>query len=465
MKRIAALFSVAVLCLSLANLVAPGALSASSAAKRKVAPRAVPDGGKAFAHVKFLASDEFKGRKSGTPEYRKAAEYVAAEMQKAGLKPGGENGTWFQEVPFKNWTDFEQPIRLEIVSPSRRVYFAGRGRDFTPVSGTGSGTAKGGLAFIGYGVVSEKDGWNDYAGLDVKGKIVLVMPDLPASFGNEAKNEWTFEKKVKTAAAKGAVGLIEMDLTTPGAQPAGPRPRLGRHPSRAMPRGLRRHEGRPRFPERRLLPRRQELARPRQQDAPPQEARDPRPRRRRRDGGPFRPGERTAPQRPRPPARAATPSSRTRSSSWAAISTISASASTASSTPAPTTTPRPSAVILETARALKAAGYQAGPDHRLRRLGRRGDRHCRLALLHRAPRHPPRQDRPLPEHRHGRHGRLRPPGRRHVRIRRALRDRQARPRPETRSPSSSRGRTTAARTIPRSGTRTCRPSACARARS
>ena len=223
MKRAAVLLSIALFVLSLAVFVAPGALAASSAAKRKAVARAMPDGGKALAHVKYLASDEFKGRKSGSPEYRKAAEYVAAEMQKAGLKPGGENGTWFQEVPFKNWTDFEQPVRLEVVSPSRRVYFAGRGRDFTPVSGTGSGTVRGGLVFAGYGVVSEKDGWNDYAGLDVRGKIVLVMPDLPASLVDDPKKEWGLEKKVRTAAEKGAVGLIEMDLVSPY-RPRGPRP-------------------------------------------------------------------------------------------------------------------------------------------------------------------------------------------------------------------------------------------------
>jgi len=237
MKRIATPFFFALFFLSLAAFIAPVAHSASGAAKRKAVLRAVPDGGKAFAHVKFLAADEFKGRKSGSPEYRKAAEYVAAEMQKAGLKPGGENGTWFQEVPFKNWTDFEQPIRLEVVSPSRRIYFAGRGRDFTPVSGTGSGTVKGRLVFAGYGVVSEKEGWDDYAVLDVKGKIVLIMPDAPASLGDEAKAEWNFEKKVKTAAAKGAVGLIEMDLTTPGAQ-AGPRPGFGVLRSGQCPEGF-----------------------------------------------------------------------------------------------------------------------------------------------------------------------------------------------------------------------------------
>jgi membrane dipeptidase len=224
MKRIAALLSTAFFVLSVISLVSPGPLAASSAADRAVR-RASPDGLKAMTHVDFLATDGFKGRKSGTPEYRRAAEYVAAEMAKAGLKPGGENGTWFQEVPFKNWTDFEQPIRLEIVSPARRVYFAGRGRDFTPVPGTGSGSVKGGLVFAGYGVVSVKDGWDDYAALDVAGKIVLVMPDLPASLGNDAKNEWSFDKKVKTAAAKGALGLIEMDLSAAGPR-SGPRPRF-----------------------------------------------------------------------------------------------------------------------------------------------------------------------------------------------------------------------------------------------
>jgi membrane dipeptidase len=195
----------------------PGAGAAERAAVRPTA-----DGVKAFAHVAYLASDEFKGRKSGTPEYRHAAEYVAAEMKKAGLKPGGDNGTWFQEVPFKAWTDFEQPIRLEIVSPAHRVYFAGRGRDFTPVNNTGSGKVRGELAFAGYGVVSEKDGWNDYATIDVKDKIVLVMAELPESLGEEARNAWSFGKKVKTAAEKGAVGLIEMDLSTPGSQPSQP---------------------------------------------------------------------------------------------------------------------------------------------------------------------------------------------------------------------------------------------------
>jgi membrane dipeptidase len=190
----------------------PGPAIAGAARPPVLRPTA--DGARAFAHVAHLASDEFKGRKAGTPEYRRAAEYVAAEMQKLGLKPGGDNGGWFQEVPFKMWSDYAQPIRLEILKPAHRVYYAGRERDFTPVRGTGSGTARGGLVFAGYGVVSEKDDWNDYAAVDVRGKIVLIMPDVPESFGAESGAAWNLGEKVRTAAEKGAVGLIEMDLSS-----------------------------------------------------------------------------------------------------------------------------------------------------------------------------------------------------------------------------------------------------------
>jgi membrane dipeptidase len=210
-------------------MLAPAAARSGTGAAKPPALRPTADGARAFAHVRYLASNDFKGRKSGTPEYRRAAEYVAAEMQKAGLQPGGDNGTWFQEVPFKNWSDFEPPIRLEIVAPQHRTYFAGRGRDFTPVTGTGSGAVRGSLVFAGYGIEAEEEGWDDYAGLDVRGKVVLLLPDLPEGLSGEARAAWTFEKKVSAASAKGAVGLIEMDLATPGEprQPGAPRQRPG----------------------------------------------------------------------------------------------------------------------------------------------------------------------------------------------------------------------------------------------
>ena len=201
--------------------------SGASAAPRRAAVRPAADGARALADIAFLASDGMKGRKAGTPEYRRAAEYVAAEMKKAGLEPGGDNGAWFQEVVFKPWSNFDPPTRLEIVAPARRAYFAGRSRDFTPVSGTGSGLVRGRLAFAGYGV-AEKGVWDDYAGLDAKGRIVVVMPGLPEALGDKAGAGWTLAGKVKAAADRGAVGLIEMDLSTPNEpRPAGPRQRPG----------------------------------------------------------------------------------------------------------------------------------------------------------------------------------------------------------------------------------------------
>jgi hypothetical protein len=172
-----------------------------------------PNRKKAFEHVKYLASDQFKGRKSGTPEYQKAAEYVAAKMAEFGLRPGGDNGSYFQEVTFKNWRNFEQPIRLELNSPENRKYFAGRTRDFSPTQGTGSGIVNGQLVFAGYGVISEKHNWNDYENIDARGKIVLLIPDvpdtvvhaeIPDTLQGREKQQWLINQRIKTAAEQGA---------------------------------------------------------------------------------------------------------------------------------------------------------------------------------------------------------------------------------------------------------------------
>ena len=176
------------------------------------APEVKADGAEALKHVRYLASDAMKGRKAGAPEYARAAEYVAAKMKQYGLRPGGTDGSWFQEVPFKNWSNFDPPARLEITAPERRTYYAGRGRDFQPARGTGSGVARGAAAFAGYGIVSAVPAWDDYAGLDVKGRVLVVLPGSPPGFEAAAAGAWTLEKKVKLAVERGAVGLIEMDV-------------------------------------------------------------------------------------------------------------------------------------------------------------------------------------------------------------------------------------------------------------
>ncbi|MBZ5500477.1 MAG: M20/M25/M40 family metallo-hydrolase [Acidobacteriia bacterium] len=207
--------------LSFAMLLTVGSQPPVAAAVRQAtsgtaAPPIRPDGKKAYEHIKFLASDAMKGRMSGTSEFRKAAEYVAGKFEELGLQPAGDKGTWFQEVELKNFREFLQPIRLEITSPGHHAYFAGYGRDFQPVSGTGSGIVKGRLAFAGYGVVSEKAGWNDYEGLDARGRIIMILAGVPTGVEAEERRQWTLEKKIKIAAEHGAVGLIEMDMTVAG---------------------------------------------------------------------------------------------------------------------------------------------------------------------------------------------------------------------------------------------------------
>ena len=311
-------------------------------APKRAAARIVPDGARALAHVKYLASDELAGRKSGTPGYRKAAEYVAAEMHKAGLEAGRRRtAPGSRRSRSRTGRTSSSPSASRSSRPRGAIYFAGRGRDFTPVSGTGSGDVKGGLVFAGYGVVCRKGRLGRLRRARRQGQD-RPAPARPPRLRSATRPRaaWTFEKKVKAAAEKGAVGLIEMDLSTPGEpRRRRPAPALRGPPPRPGARGLRRHAGRPRFPQRRLLSRRQELAGPRQQDAPPQEALHARPRRRGRDGGPFRLRRADGPERRRHPARHAIPSSRTRPSSSAATSTTSASASTAGSTPGRTTTP------------------------------------------------------------------------------------------------------------------------------
>ncbi len=171
-----------------------------------------PDGQKAWEHVNYLASDAMKGRKSGTLEYQRAAEYVAQKMKEFGLKPGGEDGTYFQQVTMKNWRHFEPPIRLEILAPVNFSCVPGRSLDFMPNTGTGSGVVKGQLVFAGYGLVNERFNWNDYENLDVKGKIVLIIPGAPDFMEKISAKEKSLDEKIKTALKNNAAGVIFMNI-------------------------------------------------------------------------------------------------------------------------------------------------------------------------------------------------------------------------------------------------------------
>ena len=164
--------------------------------------------------IKFLASDQLKGRGAGTPELNKAADYIASHFKKYGLKPGGDNGTFYQkftlvvgaELGPKNLFTWQQGGQTEKLKVSQ---------DFIPLSFSANTSVEAPLVFAGYGITAPEYNYDDYQHLDVTGKIVIVMRHEP----QEDDEKSVFAGKQMTAHAQvtnkainaknhGAVGMI-----------------------------------------------------------------------------------------------------------------------------------------------------------------------------------------------------------------------------------------------------------------
>jgi hypothetical protein len=124
--------------------------------------------------VIWLASDDLKGRGDGSPELNRAADYIALEFRRIGLKPAGDRGTYFQ--------DFEITTGAT-PGPDNRLMLDGKqlaeGRDFVPIAFSGNGSLTGPVVFAGYGITAPEYHYDDYAGIDVQGKTVLVLGHEP----------------------------------------------------------------------------------------------------------------------------------------------------------------------------------------------------------------------------------------------------------------------------------------------
>jgi Zn-dependent M28 family amino/carboxypeptidase len=127
-----------------------------------------------WGHVTALADDSMRGRETGSPEHRKAAEYVASVFQRAGLRPAGTDG-WFQPVRFRVRRINEPRSSLALVHGGRTEHLA-FGTDATiNLRGSTAGKVDAPLVFIGYGLVSPEHGYDDLKGLDLKGKVAVVL--------------------------------------------------------------------------------------------------------------------------------------------------------------------------------------------------------------------------------------------------------------------------------------------------
>jgi len=127
-----------------------------------------------WGHVTALADDSMRGRQTGSPEHRKAAEYVAAAFQRAGLEPASAEG-WFQPVRFKVRRIAEPRSSVALVRRGK-VEALAFGKDAAiNLRASNAGKVDAPLVFIGYGIRSPEHGHDDLAGLDLKGKVVVVL--------------------------------------------------------------------------------------------------------------------------------------------------------------------------------------------------------------------------------------------------------------------------------------------------
>jgi hypothetical protein len=161
--------------------------------------------------ITFLASDECEGRGPGTRGIDKAADYIVEQFKKAGLKPGGVDGSYFQ--PFTiNASVLEDPARLALTGPQGQTIAFKQGVQFWPMALGGSGSDKAPAVFAGYGVTSDKAKYDDYADVDVADKVVILLRGAPQSGqrtrDQELLNGAPFVKKIVNAEKHGAAAVL-----------------------------------------------------------------------------------------------------------------------------------------------------------------------------------------------------------------------------------------------------------------
>ena len=127
------------------------------------------------AHVEFLASDLLEGRDTGSRGHEIAANYVASEFRQLGLTPGGPNGSWFVRVPFRRATLDGTPTIALTVGNHTKPLTVGTDAAVRPSVAEPRFTLDAPLVFVGYGISDARLGIDDYAGLDVRGKIAVAL--------------------------------------------------------------------------------------------------------------------------------------------------------------------------------------------------------------------------------------------------------------------------------------------------
>lgn len=173
------------------------------------------------AHVEYLSDDLLEGRYPGLRGGELAAKYVATQFAVYGLKPAGDNGTYLQNIDFVGMKVKPEQTTASLVPNSGSPFALQFADDYTVMNETLTPAVDidAPLVFVGYGVTAPEFHWNDYAGVDVKGKVIVCIvgdppSDDPKFFGGKALTyygRWTY--KFEQAARMGAVGALIIHRT------------------------------------------------------------------------------------------------------------------------------------------------------------------------------------------------------------------------------------------------------------
>src|SRR5229473_1025231 len=177
-------------------------------------------------HVRFLSHDLLEGRGTGQRGGEIAAEYIATEFAEYGLKPAGDGGTYMQKVPLVGITTLPQTRFVLQLIPGAEITLQPLD-EYVAYDQTqqGQSDVDSEIVYVGYGIEAPEYKWDDYKGVDVRGKVLLMLVNEPPSddvkfFKGKALTyygRWTY--KYEEAARKGAVGVILIHQTEMASYP------------------------------------------------------------------------------------------------------------------------------------------------------------------------------------------------------------------------------------------------------
>ena len=216
------------------------AVLAGSCSKPPAAPQQIPlaqlpsvDPQAVLAHTRVLSSDEYEGRGPGTKGEELTVRYLVDQFKMLGLKPGNTDGTYVQKVPLVGITPAPAPLVFQKGSQRRTLTWKDSVVAWTKHVADSASLDRSDLVFVGYGIVAPEYNWDDYKGLDVKGKTLVMLvndPPVPDAsdpsrldakvFGGTAMTyygRWTY--KYEIGMQKGAAGVLIVHETGPAGYP------------------------------------------------------------------------------------------------------------------------------------------------------------------------------------------------------------------------------------------------------